>query len=223
MYQIINLGALANNRAVHGSTVNAGVVANLYIILQHYITGLQHLAVLAVLSNIAEAITADNRTGLQNNPVAQHAILTDGGIRIKSAILAHFYAFANISVRINNAAVTNLSIVLYYRKGLDSNIATDFCFFGYISIRTDNALYLLLRAEQLQQGSKSCTRVSNSDNRTAIKLRILGAQNHYTGLAEMTMLYMRRHSKGNILRTCLHQSIDTGNEQFGVIMLYCTF
>lgn len=90
MYQVINLGALANNSAVNGSTVDTGIVANLHIILQHYITGLQHLAVLAVLGNIAKAVAADYGTGLQNNSVAQYTVLTDSGIRINSTILAHF-------------------------------------------------------------------------------------------------------------------------------------
>lgn len=128
MYQVINLGSLANDSAVNGSTVDTGIVANLYIILQHYITGLQHLAVLAILSNIAEAITADYRTGLQNNSVAQYTVLTDSGIRINSTILAHFYALADISMRIDYAAVADFGIILNNSKGLNSNIAADFAF-----------------------------------------------------------------------------------------------
>lgn len=82
MYQVIDLGALANDSAVNCSTVDTGVIADFYIILQHYITGLQHLAVLAVLGNIAKAVAADYRTGLQNNSVTQYTVLTDSGIRI---------------------------------------------------------------------------------------------------------------------------------------------
>ena len=223
MYQVIDLSALANDSAVNGSTVDTGIVANLNIILQHYITGLQHLAVLAVLGNIAEAVAADYRTGLQNNSVAQYTVLTDSGIRINSTILAHFYALTDISMRIDYAAVANFSIILNNSKGLNSNIAADFCLLGYISIGADNTLNLLLRAEQLQQGSKGCTRVGNSDNRTAVQLRIFGTENHYACFAEMAVLYMRRNCKGNILRSCLNQSVNAGNAQFGVIMLYRAF
>ena len=178
---------------------------------------------LAVLGNIAKAVAADYRTGLQNNSVTQYTVLTDSGIRINGTILAHFYALADISMRIDYAAVADFGIILNNSKGLNSNIAADFRLLGYISIGADNTLNLFLRAEQLQQRSKSRTRVSNSDNRTAVQLRIFGAENHYTGLAEMAVLYMRRHCKGNILRSCLNQSVNAGNAQFGVIMLYRAF
>ena len=223
MYQVINLGSLANDSAVNGSTVDTGIVADFHIILQHYITGLQHLAVLAVLGNIAKAVAADYRTGLQNNSVTKYTVLTDSSIRIKGTILAHFYALADISMRIDYAAVADFCIILNNSKGLNSNIAADFCLLGYISIRTDNTLNFFLRTEQLQQCGKGCTRVGNSDNRASVKLRILGTENHYAGLAEMTVLYMRRHRKGNILRSCLNQSVNAGNAQFGVIMLYRAF
>lgn len=155
MYQVIDLGALANDSAVNCSTVDTGVIADFYIILQHYITGLQHLAVLAVLGNIAKAVAADYRTGLQNNSVTQYTVLTDSGIRINGTILAHFYALADISMRIDYAAVADFGIILNNSKGLNSNIAADFCLLGYISIRTDNTLNLFLRTEQLQQCGKA--------------------------------------------------------------------
>ena len=175
---------------------------------------------LAVLRDIAKAVAADNSAGLQNNTVAQHAVLTDSGVRIQSAVLAHFYTFANVSMRIDNAAVTNNSIILNNSKRLDSNIRTNLCFLGNKSIGADNALYLLLRTEQLQQCSKGSTRISHSDNRTAIKLRILRTQHHNTSLAQMAMLNMRRYSKGNILRTSFNKTVDTGDFQLRIIMLH---
>lgn len=126
-------------------------------------------------------------------------------------------------MRIDYAAVADFGIILNNSKGLNSNIAANLCLLGYISIRTDNTLNLFLRTEQLQQCGKGCTRVGNSDNRASVKLRVFGTENHYAGLAEMTVLYMRRHRKGNILRSCLNQSVNAGNAQFGVIMLYRAF
>ena len=70
MYQVINLGALAHDGSVHSGSVDAGVGANLHIILQHHVAGLQHLGVFAILGDITKAIATDNSAGLENYSVA---------------------------------------------------------------------------------------------------------------------------------------------------------
>ena len=222
MYQVINLGALAHDGAVHSGSVDAGVAADFHIILQHHVAGLQHLGVLAILGDITKAVATDNSAGLENHSVAQHAILAHGGIGIKSAVLADFYALAHIGMRIEHGTITDFRIILHHSEGLNGYIATNLGLFRNKGIGADDSFHLFLGAEQLQQRCEGSARIFYADNRTTIQLRVRRAQNHDTGLAQMAMLHMGRNSKGNIRRTCFHQTINAGNLQLRIIMLHRT-
>ena len=168
MHKIINLGTLAHDSAIHSCSIDTGVAANFYIVLQHNVAGLQHLAVLAVLGDIAKAIATDYSTGLQNYSIAQHAILAHSGIRIQGTILANLHALTHIGMGIEHSAIANFSIIFHHGKGLNGNIAADFCFFRHKSIGADHALHLFLRTEKLQKGCEGSTRIFYPNNRSTI-------------------------------------------------------
>ena len=69
VYQVINLSSFANDGAICSSTVNTGIIANFYIIMQDNVASLQNFAVLTILSNVTKAIATNNSTSLQDNSV----------------------------------------------------------------------------------------------------------------------------------------------------------
>src|SRR5258705_4964123 len=63
MHEVINLGALADDRGTEGAAVNGRVGPDLHVIMDDHFADLQHLVVAALVADIAVAVRADERAG----------------------------------------------------------------------------------------------------------------------------------------------------------------
>src|ERR1700722_1056969 len=86
-HQVVDLGAAADARLADGGAIDGVIGLHLNVILQDGNSGLLGLAPTTVgFARVAESVTSDHRTVLQNHPIAQLAVFPDArmGVREKS-------------------------------------------------------------------------------------------------------------------------------------------
>src|SRR5215467_10954429 len=118
--QVVQLGTAPNARFANRGAVHASVGLHLHVVLKHSGPGLRHLVPGAVLpSGKAETVSANDRAILQNDSVADAAVLSHHGMRVRKEIVTDF-----------GAAVDG-------HEAMQDVVATDFRFFIYVAIRPD--------------------------------------------------------------------------------------
>src|SRR5690606_1574343 len=81
LHLVVDLHAIGNDRVAQRSAINAGVRADLDIIADLHTTQLLNLDPAPALIGKAKAVAADDRTGLHQHTLAQHAVGPDGHAR----------------------------------------------------------------------------------------------------------------------------------------------
>src|SRR3712207_5783722 len=100
LYKIIQLCTCFDNSRTHGSTVNSGIYAYLYMILNDHIANLWHFFEGAIcLGRKAKAIASNYGSGMNDNMIMQYAVMIDFYTWMDDAVFSNLYIVANIGVR----------------------------------------------------------------------------------------------------------------------------
>src|ERR1035438_10327942 len=70
LHQVINLGALADDRRPESAAINGHIRPDLHVVADDDIADLRNLAVRAVVEHVAEAVRAHDRTGMDAHAFA---------------------------------------------------------------------------------------------------------------------------------------------------------
>ena len=70
VHEVINLGALPNDSGTQCATVDAGIGADLHIIMDNHVAHLRHFAMLPLIEDIAITICANSGARVNADAVA---------------------------------------------------------------------------------------------------------------------------------------------------------
>ena len=89
-HEIIQFGALADERLADGGAVDAGIGLDLYVVADHSDSRLRHFVPAAVaLFGETEAIAADDHAVLQHHAIANAAAFAHDGMRVREKVVAN--------------------------------------------------------------------------------------------------------------------------------------
>ena len=97
LYKIVELHAFAQIGAAHRRTIDAGVGTDFHIVLDNYVSYLGNL-VIAVGFRIwgkAKAVGTYHCAGMNNDTVAENAIVVDAYVGINHTIVTHLHVFTD--------------------------------------------------------------------------------------------------------------------------------
>ena len=86
--EIVDLRTFANSSLAKGSSVDAGIGSDLYVVLDRHCSYLREFDVAVGTSNKSETIRPDNHTGMENDVITYRAIIFDKHAWIENAIVA---------------------------------------------------------------------------------------------------------------------------------------
>ena len=102
--EIVDLRPLADHGAPEAGAVDRRVGTDLHVVLDHDDAALRDFVVLAVACVVAEAVRADNRAAMQNNPVAENASVAQDGVRMEATIRSEARVLADVRPGHDDAA-----------------------------------------------------------------------------------------------------------------------
>ena len=95
--EVVDFCPAVDDGGAHGGTVDAGVGANLDIVLNHHVTNLVNLAVGAVVrGGKAEAVGTHHHAGVEDAVVAHLAFAVDFHSGIEDGVVAYLAVVAHI-------------------------------------------------------------------------------------------------------------------------------
>lgn len=130
--QVIDLGAVANRRIEQRAAVNTGIGADLNILSGFYRADLRNLDITAIKRRKTEAVSSDNRAGMNNIARSDFAAVINIDVRINMRILADDRTLSNDGIGPDKAAGTDLGAFANNCSGFDG------CGFINLSALFDN-------------------------------------------------------------------------------------
>ena len=113
LHQVINLDSAPDESFSHAGAIDARVGLNLHIIFDHNWSGLWDLVPACVAGlGKTKAIRADHDSILEQNVIADAAILPDHRVRMCEEILADSHSAINHHMRQQHRVVANLHILI---------------------------------------------------------------------------------------------------------------
>ena len=116
MYHVVQLGAVANNGIASSATVDGAARADLNIILNNYPASSVHslvVVVVAITGLEKERIATNNGIGVDDNIVANGAMIADGYVRTNKAVFANSGVVAHYYPGLQMRTLTNSSARAY--------------------------------------------------------------------------------------------------------------
>src|SRR5215470_11316248 len=109
LHEVVDFCSPSDDRLAECRSIDRGIGADFHVIFDHDYAGLRNLDALIASAGIAEAITADHRAGVKNDPVAQPASLAHNDVGMKHAARADVRLLADKHAGKNNRALAHLS------------------------------------------------------------------------------------------------------------------
>src|SRR5690606_29050215 len=122
---VIQLDAVADQRIGQCPAVDGGVRTDLDVIANGHATDLGNLLPDALLVGEAETLAADHRTGLDDNPLADHHVVIKRDARRQPATFANARTRADHAMGPDANARANLRAALDHRIGTDTGASAD--------------------------------------------------------------------------------------------------
>ena len=145
--EVVQLDTLVDDGLSHRRAVDAGVGTNLYVVLNDHNAYLGNLLVAFLVGSEAKAVSADHRTGMNGDTVADFCAVIDGDVGIDTASVAYLHTFANVG------------------EGTDIDILADFGRWRHESQRVNACLLRLHGSIHLHQLGDALVRVLDPDER----------------------------------------------------------
>jgi hypothetical protein len=118
--EIIKLRAASYASLADGGAVDAGIGLNFDIVLQDGGAGLAHFVPRPVfLLGKTEAVTADDRSILQDHAMAEAARFTDDGVGVREEIVANVSAAIDGDETVKNGVAADFGFFIYETVGAD--------------------------------------------------------------------------------------------------------
>ena len=124
--EIVDLGTLMDDRRAHSGAVDAGVGANLHIVLDDHIAYLVDFGIGAIGGRgKAETVGAQDGSGMDNTVAAHDGVPIEFGTRIEYSIVANDSIIAHIDLRVYFDAIADTYIAAYDSKLADIAILAE--------------------------------------------------------------------------------------------------
>src|SRR6185436_9306208 len=114
---IVQLDALLDHRVIERAAVHRGIGTDLDIVADYHPADLRYLEPAAFVHRHAESIRSDHRSGMEDNPLSDHAIVIDGAVGVQARATAYVGAAADKAVRADHGGVADLHPLFYHRAG----------------------------------------------------------------------------------------------------------
>src|ERR1700730_5246005 len=125
LHQVVDLAAAAHDRLAEGRAVDRGVGPDLDVVLEAQAAHLRDLAVGLPVERIAEAVGAQHRSRVDDDPVADTHVLADHHVGVQADILAEHRAAPHERERPHAAARPDHRLRLHHRERADGRRAVD--------------------------------------------------------------------------------------------------
>ena len=112
-------------RCAESGAIDSDIRSQLDIVFNHHRTDLRNLVMSALMLEKAEAVTADDRAGMNDDAVANRDAFSDRHIRIDQAISADRCPASDEHTRINLCAAPDANVVVNRGKRPDGNIIAE--------------------------------------------------------------------------------------------------
>src|SRR5215469_6175588 len=120
-HQIIDLGATSDARLANRSAIHAGVRLHFHIVLQHRRPGLRHFVPGAIRPfGKTETVSPNNGSVLQDDAVADTAVLAHHRVRVRDKIIANLRTAINGDKDVQNG--DGVDLYLYNDITIGSNV-----------------------------------------------------------------------------------------------------
>ncbi len=125
-YEAVEFCAPANTRLADGGAVDAGIGLNLNVVFKNRWTGLRNFVPTAVwLLRKAKAVGADYHSVLENNAVANAALLSHDCVRMGEEVIANFRAVINRYEAVQHGSSSNFHLFVDKAVGADVRAFSD--------------------------------------------------------------------------------------------------
>jgi hypothetical protein len=126
LHQIVDLGAALDPRLANGWPIDGGVRANLHVVFDHDDRVLGNLDVLTGRRrHESEAVAADHRAILDDDPMSEDGALADRHSRVQHAVIADLHAWPNDDVRVDHGPGPDVRTGPDYRQRTDADVSGD--------------------------------------------------------------------------------------------------
>src|SRR5271169_654464 len=124
--EVIDLYATRDAGFAHTGTIDAGVGLHLHIALENGWAGLSDLLPVISVAGETEAVAADDRSVLQNDVVAELAVLPNNGMSVGKEVIADARSAVDDNMRQEHCVVAGGNVVVNYDIRADMSIGADF-------------------------------------------------------------------------------------------------
>ena len=120
LHQVIDLNAAADAGFAYAGSVDAGVGLNFHVVFDYDWSWLRNLVPLSVVSlGEAKSVGTDDDSVVQQDVVADAAVLADHNVSVREEVAADLYAAIDYRVREQHCMIADLDVLV------DDHIRTD--------------------------------------------------------------------------------------------------
>jgi len=175
LHQIIDFSAASNARFADAGAVDASVRLDFHIVSDQHRGWLRNL-VPAALSSLSEtkSIGAHHDAVLQQDPIAETAVLPHHGVRVREKVIANFYSAINDRVRQQHRVLADHDVFL------DHHIGTNMSMRSYLRSRMHHGRRVHARRiaqrlmEQFESAGKAEIRILRAQHGRRDSREVLG-------------------------------------------------
>ena len=175
--KVVYSHAVFNDGGLHRSLVDAGVGADFHVIANDYIAYVFNLLPSSVaLRGIAEAVIADNATGVEYGPVTDDGVRENVNARIDDAFFSYPDILSYSDIVVNLREVSDHSLFPNGHKVTDPDLLSEFCTPGYTAAAAVAFVAFLLGidiVQQLREGSVGAFHAHQGRSDRCTRLEIL--------------------------------------------------
>ena len=130
--QVVDLAPGADSRRPGGGAVDRDVRADLHVVPDLHDSHLGKLPVHVAVADEAEPVAPDDRSGVHDDAIPQHARFADGHVGIEQHLVPQPRPRAHVAARLDDRARADLG------PGLDHRVRTDRGVLGDDGVRGDD-------------------------------------------------------------------------------------
>jgi len=126
LHQVVNLDSTTDVGFADTGAVDAGVGLDFHIVFDHNWGGLRNFVPFAIVSlGKAEAVRADDDSVVQQDVIADAAVLANHGVRMGEEIVADLYSAIDNRVRQQDGMIADLDVLVDDNIGTEVSIASN--------------------------------------------------------------------------------------------------
>ncbi len=126
--EVVDFGAAGYPGRFESGSVEGSIGADFDVVFEDHIAKLLELSMLTFfVGGVAKATGANDGTWLEDDAIAEGAILADNGVGVEEAIFAYLDTDADVGKRANGCAATDFSVFVDDGVGADVYVFTEFC------------------------------------------------------------------------------------------------